>query len=161
MRAGHLATAEGAAVYFGVAPADCSFNWAAERPSNVEALLPTDLGAWPELDPRREVVVACDIPRPKFGNLSQVLRISAVSGAVEWSIRRNLAVRKIHHEERGYFVPVHLTDRDGAPELVAAVQVQSNRLVVGFLLDPRAAYAPARVAVERREQMPAWLLDAR
>jgi len=160
MRAGHLATAEGAAVYLGLAPADWSLNWAAERPSNVEALLPTDLGSWPELDPRREVVVVCDFPRAQFGKLPPLLKIAAVSGAVEWSIRRNLAVRKIHHEERGYFVPVHLTDRQGAPELVAAVQVQSDRLVVGFLLDPRAAYAAARVVVERREQMPGWLLNA-
>ena len=47
-----------------------------------------------------------------------------------------------------------------APELVAPVQVQSNRLVVRTLLDPHVAYSPARAVVERWEQIPAWLLDA-
>jgi len=161
MRAGHLATAEGAAVYLGLAPADWSLAWAAERPNNVEALLPADLGSWPELDPRREVVIACDFQRSKFGKLPPVLRVAAVSGAVEWSIRRGLAVRQFHGESRGYFAPVHLTDRAVAPELVAPVQVQSDRLVVRTLLDLHVAYAPARAVVERVDQLPAWLTEWR
>ena len=161
MRAGHLATAAGAAVYLGLAQGSSSLNWAAERPTKVEALLPTDLGAWPELDPRREVVVVLDQFRAKeLAGLTLNIQNQAVAGAVEWSIRRSLAVRQVFGEERAYFVPVHLTNREGAPELVAAVHVQSKRLVVRTFLDPRTAYLPARIVVERREQLPGWLLDA-
>jgi hypothetical protein len=72
-------------------------------------------------------------------------------------------VRQIHGGGRGYFVPVYLSSRDDltvAPELVAPIQVQSNRLVVRTLLDPHVAYSPARAVVERWEQIPSWLLDA-
>ena len=161
MRAGHLATAGGAAIYLGLTTGSSSLSWAAERPTKVEAQLPTDFGAWPELDPRREVVVVLDQFRAKeLAGLTLNTQNLAVAGAVEWSIRRSLAVRQIFGEERAYFVPVHLTDRDGAPELVAAVHVQSERLVVRTLLDPWTAYLPARIVVERREQLPSWLLDA-
>jgi len=79
---------------------------------------------------------------------------------VEWSLRRGLAIRQLRGQSRGYFAPVHLTDRDGAPELVAPVQVQSGRLVVRALIEPRSAYSTARAVVERREQLPGWLPDA-
>jgi hypothetical protein len=82
---------------------------------------------------------------------------------VHWSLHRSLAVRQIHGGGRGFFVPVYLSSRDDltvAPELVAPIQVQSNRLVVRTLLDPHVAYSPARAVVERWEQIPSWLLDA-
>ena len=160
MRAGHLATASGAPVYLGLAPPDWSPTWAGERPSTVEALLPTDLGPWPVLDQRREVVVACEVRESVLGKLSPILQSIVVAGAVEWSIRRGLATRHLHRDTPGYFAPIHLSDRDGAPELVAAIQVQSNRNVVRALLEPRPAYGPARVVAERRDQVPRWLLDA-
>ena len=61
---------------------------------------------------------------------------------------------------RANFVPVHLTDRAGAPELVAPTQIQAERLLVRCLVELPAAYATARAVVERREELPAWLLDA-
>ena len=125
---------------------------------------------WPVLDPRNEVVIACDFAseerRAKLGSLAEaslVVQSSAIAGAVHWALHRNLAVRQIHGGGRGFFVPVYLTSRDDltvAPELVAPIQVQSNRLVVRTLLDPHVAYSPARAVVERWEQIQSWLLDA-
>lgn len=162
MRAGHLSTVEGAATYLGLARADgnaWALDWAGERPSTVEPLLAPDLGTWPELDPRREVVVALDQFRStELAGLPLVAQNAAVAGAVEWSLRRGLAVRQFRGECRGYFVPVHLTSRDAAPDLVAPVQVQADRLVVRALLEPRVAFPSARVVVERREDLPAWML---
>jgi hypothetical protein len=145
-------------------------NWVGERPSTAELPEPADLGEWPVLDPRNEVVIACDLAseerRAKLGSLADaalVVQTSAIAGAVHWSLHRNLAVRQIHGGGRGFFVPVYLSSRDDltiAPELVAPVQVQSNRLVVRTLLDPHVAYSPARAVVERWEQIPSWLLDA-
>jgi len=164
MRAGHLATLEGAALYVGLAKTDggrWELSWADERPSVVEALFPADLGPWPELDPRLEVVVAVDpIRSSALAGLGLVAQGAAVAGAVEWSVRRGLAVRQFRGESRGYFVPVHLTSREAAPDLVAPVQVQAERLVVRALIDPRGAYPTARAVVERRDQLPAWMLDA-
>jgi hypothetical protein len=42
---------------------------------------------------------------------------------------------------------------------VAPIQVQDDRSLVRTLLERRQAYAPARALVERREQLPDWLLD--
>ena len=141
-----------------------------ERPSTAELPEPADLGDWPALDARNEVVIACDLAseerRAQLGKLSElplVLQSSTIAGAVHWALHRNLAVRQIHGGGRGYFVPVYLSSREDltvAPELVAPVQVQSNRLVVRTLLDPHVAYSPARAVVERWEQLPSWLLDA-
>lgn len=169
LRAGQLVTAAGLPIYVGLArnadrgTSPWVLHWAGERPATVEALKPADLGTWPPLDPRSEVVVACDLVflRSKLGALTSLplaIQLSAIAGAVEWSIRRGLAVRQFHGESRGYFVPVHLTSREGVPELVALIQVQGGRLVVRGLFDPRTAYAPARAVAERRAQLPAWLL---
>jgi hypothetical protein len=169
-RAGQLVTAAGLPIYLGLAPNPKPdenpwvLSWVGERPSTVEILKPVDLDAWPALDRDSEVVVACDLAflRSKLGALTSLplaTQLSAITGAVGWSVRQNLAARQFHGANRGYFVPVHLTDRDGAPELVAPVQVQSGRLLVRTLLDPHVAYAPARAVVERREQLPRWLVE--
>lgn len=161
MRAGHLATAAGAGVYMGMARADgnrMALAWAGEQPVAVGALLPADLGAWPVLDPRMEIVVAIDQFRSaQLAGLQRVTQNAAIAGAVEWSIRRGLAAPQIRGEARGYFVPVHLTDRAGPPELVAPIQVQARRIVVRALIEPRSAYASARAVARRREELPTWL----
>src|SRR5688572_9161507 len=154
MRAGQLETAAGTAVYLRLARAEGQrwvLPWAGARPSDVQPLDPPDLGTWTELDSRREVVVAMDrFPGQQLSELPQITKNLAVAGAVEWSIRRGMAVRWL----RGYFAPVHLTDRDGPPEFAAAIVVQAERLVVRALVEPSAAYAHARAVVERRDELP-------
>ena len=176
LTAGRLFSTKGVPLYIGLVRNSTPdenpwvLNWVGERPSTAELPEPADLGEWPALDVRNEVVIACDLSsderRSKLGALAEaspVVQSSAIAGAVHWSLHRNLAVRQIHGGGRGYFVPVYLTSRDDltvAPELVAPIQVQTNRLVVRTLLDPHVAYSPARAVVERWEQIPSWLLDA-
>lgn len=176
LTAGRLSSVKGVPLYIGLVPNSTPdenpwvLNWVGERPSTAELPEPADLGEWPLLDPRNEVVIACDLAsderRSKLGALADVTSVvqsAAIAGAVHWSLHRNLAVRQIHGGGRGYFVPVYLSSRDDltvAPELVAPIQVQSNRLVVRTLLDPHVAYSPARAVVERWEQLQSWLLDA-
>ena len=90
----------------------------------------------------------------ELAGLSLVAQNAAVALAVEWSLRRGLAVRQLRES---YFVPVHLADRDGAPDVVAPIQVQADRLVVRSLVQPRVAYPAARAVVERRGQLPEWV----
>ena len=176
LTAGRLFSTKGVPLYIGLVRNSTPdenpwvLNWVGERPSTAELPEPADLGDWPVLDPRNEVVIACDFAseerRAKLGSLAAaalVVQSSAIAGAVHWSLHRNLAVRQIHGGGRGFFVPVYLSSRDDltvAPELVAPIQVQSNRLVVRTLLDPHVAYSPARAVVERWEQLQSWLLDA-
>ena len=174
--AGRLTTAESVPIYLGLVPNNTPdenpwvMNWVGERPSTAELPEPADLGAWPELDPRGEVVVACDftsenrrVRLPEVGGASAVSQSSAVAGALHWALHRGLGVRQIHGGGRGYFVPLYLRSREDltlTPDLVAPVSVQGNRLVVRTLLEPHVAYSPARAVVERWEQLPAWLIDA-
>lgn len=176
LTAGRLFSTKGVPLYVGLVRNSTPnenpwvLNWVGERPSTAELPEPADLGEWPVLDPRNEVVIACDLAaeerREQLGKLSElptVVQSAAIAGAVHWALHRGLAVRQIHGGGRGYFVPVYLTSREDltvTPELVAPVQVQSNRLVVRTLLDPHVAYSPARAVVERWEQLPSWLLDA-
>ena len=176
LTAGRLFSVKGVPLYIGLVRNSTPdenpwvLNWVGERPSTAELPEPADLGDWPALDVRNEVVIACDLAaddrRTRLGALAEtplVVQSSAIAGAVHWSLHRSLAVRQIHGGGRGYFVPVYLTSRDDltvSPELVAPVQVQSNRLVVRTLLEPHVAYSPARAVVERWEQLPSWLLDA-
>jgi hypothetical protein len=156
LTAGRLFSSKGVPLYIGLVRNSTPdenpwvLNWVGERPSTAELPEPA----------------ASDDRRAKLGALAEatlVVQSSAIAGAVHWSLHRNLAVRQIHGGGRGYFVPVYFTSRDDltvSPELVAPIQVQSNRLVVRTLLDPHVAYSPARAVVERWEQLPSWLLDA-
>ena len=176
LAAGRLANADGIPLYLGLIrnsqPEENPWvlNWVGERPNTSELPVPPDLGEWPELDPRAEVVVACDLASeerrihlPGLDGAPATARYAAVAGAVSWSLHRGLAVRQLHGSGRGFFVPVHLRGREdltAAPDLAAPVLVQGDRLVVRTLLEPGTAYAPARGVVERWDQLPAWLLDA-
>ncbi|MCZ6596917.1 MAG: hypothetical protein O7B99_04695 [Planctomycetota bacterium] len=174
--AGRLVTPTGAPIYAGIVRNSTPdenpwvLNWVGERPSCAELPEPPDLGHWPELKPGLEVVIACDLDDeerrtrlPYIADAPLVTRLGALSGAIQWSLFRGLAVPQIHGGGRGYFVPVYLSSREDvscAPELVAPVVTQGERLIVRTLLDPHVAYSPARAVVERCEQLPNWLLDS-
>ncbi len=176
LTAGRLATARSVPLYLGLVrnstPEENPWvlNWVGERPSCSELPEPTDLGSWPELDPRLEVVIACDLDSderrakiPVMGAAPTIALSCALTGAIHWALFRGLAVRQIHGGGRGYFVPVFLRSREDlsvAPDVVVPLHVQGERLIVRTLLDPYVAYSPARALVERWEQLPAWLLDA-
>jgi len=176
LTAGHLSNSSGMPLYLGLVKNSTPdenpwvMNWVGERPSCPQLPEPPNLGPWPVLDPGLEVIIACDLTSeerrirlPEIKQASGVIQSSTVVGAITWAIHRGLGVRQLHGGGRGYFVPVFLTTRDDltlAPDFVAPILVQSNRLVVRTLLDASVAYSPARAVVERWEQLPPWLLDA-
>jgi len=145
-------------------------NWVGERPSCPELPEPPNVGSWAALDPGFEVIIACDLSSeerrirlPEIQRANPVIQSAAISGAVTWAIHRGLAVRQLHGGGRGYFVPIYLSSREDltlAPNFVAPILIQKERVVVRTLLEPSVAYSPARAVVERWEQLPAWLLDA-
>jgi len=163
-RAGSLVTETGAPVYVGLARTDERWviGWAGPRPSSVEPFPGPDLGVWPELDRRSEVVVAMDrFPGPVLDGLPLITQNLIVAGALDWSVRRGLGVRQLRGESRGYFAPVHLTSREGPPEFAAPIQVQADRVVVRTLIEPRVAYPAARAVAGSRGELPAWLQESR
>ncbi len=174
MTAGRLTNPTGAPLYVGLVRNQGQgdnpwvMNWVGERPSCAELPVPPDLGPWAPLDPGAEVAIAADLSDGErdlrgFAGLSPMLRVAALTGAVHWALHRGLAVPQLHGGTRGYFVPVFLTQREdltAAPDLVAPTVVQGKRLIVRALLDPHVAYSPARVAVERWEQLPNWLVES-
>ena len=176
MTAGRLGTPNGTPIFLGLvrnaSPGENPWvlNWVGERPRCPELPEPGDFGAWPELDSAKEIVIACDLAdeerrarRPVIGDLPVVTQMATLTGALDWSIRRGLAIKQIHGGGRGWFVPVYLSNRDdltAIPDLVAPVLVQRDRLAVRAFLEPHVAYSPARAVVERWEQLQPWVLDA-
>ncbi len=175
LTAGRLASPTGVPLYVGLVPNQANdtnpwvLNWVGERPSSATLPASPELGDWPAHDWARELVVACDFSSsrrtllPEVGDASCTAQNAAVTGAIHWAIHRGLAVRQLHAGGHGYFAPVYLRSRDDltkAPDFAAPLLVQDERLIARTLLSPDAAYAPARAIVERREQLPAWLLDA-
>lgn len=178
--AGELMTRSGAPIYVGISPNTQSegnpyvVNWVGERPSTPELPCAADLGIWPEVDFSAELVIALDFEHPerrvhlgKLDDTPVVARMSAVAGAIGWSLRRGLAARQLYRTDRGWFVPVYLSSREdllATPDFVAPLVAQANgsgtRYIVRSLISANGAYAPARAMVERCEQLPGWLLGA-
>lgn len=96
LRAGQLATTAGLPIYVGLARSvkpdenPWTLNWVGERPSSVEIIKPVDLGTWPVLNPRCEVVVACDLTseqiRSKVSELARLPLVTQISALpAPWS----------------------------------------------------------------------------
>lgn len=143
---------------------------ATDRPRTTSLPQPPDLPEWPSIELNSEVVIAHEHilgdNRERVGFLEStppVAQMCAVSGAIQWSIHRELAIRQLYFGTQSYFVPVYLTSREditSAPDLVAPVQVQPGYLVARTLLVPHMAYARARVVANRADQLPGWLTRA-
>lgn len=174
LTSGRLGTSNGNPVYLGLVrnqnPDENPWvlNWVGERPSATELPEPPVLGEWPELDATSEVVVGYDLDSdkgrarvPLLASLPLATQHAALSGAISWALRRDLAVRQIFGGGRGYLVPVFLGTRDDLnepPDLVAHLVLQRERIVARNLFEPHVAYSSARACVERWEQLPTWLV---
>ena len=126
LTAGRLATPSGNPIYVGLVSNETPeeknpwvLNWVGERPSSSDLPEPADLGSWPALEARSEVVLAVDLtdeerrPRlPVITSLPPASQVAAITGAVHWALHRGLAFRQIHGGGRGYFAPVYLSSRD-------------------------------------------------
>lgn len=91
-----------------------------------------------------------------------VAQLCSISGAIQWSLNRELQLSYWYYGKMQYVVPLYLQSRENitqAPDAIAPIEVHDNRLVVRTVLPPHAPYPNARVAVHRHDQLPAWLLD--
>jgi len=104
---------------------------------------------------QERVAFLADTPR--------VAQMCALAGAIQWSLFRDLAIRQLYLGVPSYFVPVYLRSREDitqAPDLIAPVQVQGERLYVRTALESYMGYALARVIATRHDQLPHWLVTA-
>jgi len=135
-----------------------------------ELPIPPDIPKPPEVPVGSEIVMMHDhilgerADRvPFLRDTPPVAQMCAVSGAIQWSLNRNLGLPYWYFGKMNYLVPLYLRSRENitlAPDLIAPIQVSSDSLVVRTLLDPDTPYANARVAVRRHDQLPAWMLSA-
>lgn len=132
--------------------------------------VPPDIPTPPRIPPDAEVVLMHDhilgerAERvPFLADTPPVAQMCAVTGAIQWSLNRELQLRYWYFGRMNYLVPIYLQSRENitrAPDLIAPVQVNPDSLLVRTVLEPHKPYANARVAVQRHDQLPPWLLDA-
>ncbi|REC53722.1 DUF3825 domain-containing protein [Rhodosalinus sediminis] len=100
---------------------------------------------------------------PFFAETPRVAQMCAVSGAIQWSLNRNLHLPYWYFGQMSYVVPLYLSSREDitlAPDLIAPIQVNPGSLLVRTVLKPVMPFGNARVAVQRHDQLPHWLLQA-
>ena len=124
----------------------------------------------PEIIPGTEIVMMHDHILgdnservPFLADTPPVAQMCAVSGAIQWSLNRDLKMAYWYYGRMNYLVPLYLENRENialAPDAVAPVQISPQSLLVRTVLEPPMPYANARVAVKRHDQLPPWLLSA-
>jgi hypothetical protein len=131
---------------------------------------PPEYPSWPQISPGAEIILAgehiLNDHSERLGALSEISPIAgvcALTGAIHWALFRDLAVKQLHYGVPSYFVPIYLESRDDitrAPDLIAPLQVQENKLYVRTALEPYMAYPSARIVSTRHDKLPSWLLRA-
>jgi len=144
--------------------------WIGDRPLCSEFPEPPVFNNWPKIDLASEIVIATDhvlgdnVERILFlKDTPPVAQICAVTGAIQWSLYRNLQIKQMYFGVESYFVPIYLQTRENItspPDLVAPVQVQPDRLLVRTVLLPHMAYDKARVVVTRHDELPPWIVSS-
>jgi hypothetical protein len=174
--AGSLRTRFGVPLYLAFEPKTVEgrqkfyLRWVGDQPKCSEFPEPPTFNSWPEIDLSSEVVIATEhilgdnIKRILFlKDTPPVAQICAISGAIQWSLHRNLRIKQMYLGVESYFVPIYLQTRENItspPDLVAPVQVQPNRLLVRTVLLPHMVYDKARVVVTRHDELPPWLVTS-
>lgn len=100
---------------------------------------------------------------PFLGTTPLVAQMCAVSGAIQWSLNRNLQLSYWYFGRMNYLVPLYLRNRENivlAPDAVAPVQVNLESLLVRTVPAPSMPCVNVRVAVKRHDQLPPWMLSA-
>jgi hypothetical protein len=173
--AGHLQTRYGTPLYLVFQRNSQNFNQpfflrlAGSQISAPELPLPPELPPAPNLDRSAEIVMIHDhilgdnVDRVSFlSGTPPVAQMCAVAGAIQWSMNRGLVLPYWYFGKANYLVPLYLQSRENitlAPDLIAPVQASEDRLLVRTVLLPHMPYANARVAVNRHDKLPHWLLD--
>lgn len=100
---------------------------------------------------------------PFLRETPRVAQMCAIAGAIQWSINRRLMLPYWYFGTMSYLVPLYLNSREditASPDLIAPIQVNPASLLVRTVLSPEMPYANARVAVQRHDQLPHWLVSA-
>ncbi len=134
-------------------------------------LLPTSpiIPSGPEIPKGAEIVMMHDhilgdnTDRvPFLRDTPPVAQMCAISGAIQWSLNRNLQLPYWYFGQMQYVVPLYLQSRENIaqmPDLIAPIQINRDSLLVRTVLAPHMPYANARVSVHRHDQLPPWLID--
>ncbi|APG45992.1 DUF3825 domain-containing protein [Phaeobacter porticola] len=174
--AGHLQTRYGTPLYLVFERNDGPFDqllyckYAGTNPSAPNFPSPPEIPAVPEINKGSEIVMLHDhilgdnADRvPFLRDTPPVAQMCAISGAIQWSLNSNLEISYYYFGTMSFLAPLYLQSRENiteAPDLIAPVQVNRDNLVVRTVLTPHMPYANARVAVERHDKLPAWMLSA-
>jgi hypothetical protein len=134
-----------------------------------ELPIPPSIPPAPEFERGAEIVMSHDHILGENGGrvpflqkTPPVAQMCAIGGAIQWSLNRGLQLPHWYFGQMNYVVPLYLQSRENItrmPDLIAPVQVSPGNLLVRTILAPHMAYANARVAVQRHDQLPAWLLE--
>jgi hypothetical protein len=176
MCAGHLQTRYGTPVYLSFDKNRQEYRqplylqYVGDKPNVPQLPQPADMPAWPPIRGGAEIIIAhehiLEQHQERVAFLAETPRVAqmcALAGAIQWSLFRDLAIRQLYLGIPSYFVPVYLQSREDitkAPDLIAPVQVQGDRLYVRTALEPYMGYAWARVVATRHDQLPHWLVTA-
>jgi len=175
--AGHLQTRYGTPIYLSFDKNRMEYSqpplylqYVGDKPNVPQLPQLPDLPAWPTIPPGAEIVIAHEHILEKhqdrvafLAGTPRVAQMCALAGAIQWSLFRDLAIRQLYLGVPSYFVPVYLQSREDitqAPDLIAPIQVQGDRLYVRTALEPYMGYAWARVVATRHDQLPHWLVAA-
>jgi hypothetical protein len=173
--AGHLQTRYGTPLYLVLQRSDEAARspWrlvaAGSHVSAPELPIPPDIPPAPAFERGAEIVMSHDHILgdngervPFLQSTPPVAQMCALAGAIQWSLNRGLQLANWYFGQMNLLVPLYLKSRENItrmPDLIAPVQVSPGNLLVRTILAPHMAYANARVAVQRHDQLPAWLLE--
>ncbi|MFG1352354.1 DUF3825 domain-containing protein [Xanthobacter autotrophicus] len=125
---------------------------------------PTDIPVGVEIVMMHDHILDDNADRvPFLQNTPRVAQMCAISGAIQWSLNRRLHLPYWYFGRMSYVVPLYLSSREDitlAPDLIAPIQVNPQSLLVRTVLKPVMPFGNARVAVQRHDQLPHWMLQA-
>jgi hypothetical protein len=137
---------------------------ASELPTPPETPRPPDLDHGAEIVMSHDHILGGNSERVAFlRDTPPVAQMCAVAGAIQWSLNRGLQLQNWYFGQMNYIVPLYLQSRENitrSPDVIAPIQVSPGNLIVRTVLEPHMAFPNARVAVNRHDQLPAWLLEA-
>ncbi|MGK7932595.1 MAG: DUF3825 domain-containing protein [Microcystaceae cyanobacterium] len=143
---------------------DTEIYYAPKPPNRPNIPKPPDIPFGAEIVMKHDHILGDNAARiPFFRDVPPVAQICAVSGAIQWSLNRKLALPYWYYGRMNYIVPLYLQSREDitqAPDAIAPIEVRPEYLFVRTVLENYMPYASARVGVLRHDALPNWLSDA-
>lgn len=140
---------------------DTEIYYAPEPPDSPNIPKPQDIPSGAEIVMKHDHILGDNAERVQFlQKTPPVAQICAVSGAIQWSLNRKLALPYWYYGRMSYIVPLYLQSREDitqAPDAIAPVEIRPGHLFVRTVLENYMPYANARVSVIRHDRLPNWL----